>query len=371
MRQRRRLGRVAAGVVLVLTCSAGAASHADLSTSSPAPGYLSGLGNKYELPSNRLLTNAKQVGPAEVGYNPLNKPAGEAEVLAPIWTRTCTAGQDSATFRRTIEIPGPPTTGRFEITPIYGGHFAKSPLRKFTLLVNDQVAATGSLSKPSYFPVVKTLPAASLPFFENGPNVITVKVARGDLPRGMAKCNSSADTRVSVRFRLSGDFVADLALVDTPPPDQYRKAQQENTQIVNLSLRNLGPSAAVAGGTFVVTVNGVTEALLLGDSPNPPPGVEPLGPPFDHCTRTETSPAPNLAVRFDCVLTAMRPGDSGLLSIGVKQTFQNTNFSESSTILGWHVVHPADTGFTNNERSVTLVWCGTLATSDGCAGATG
>jgi hypothetical protein len=370
MRMRRRLGCAAMGVVLVLVCSGGVASHADLSQSSPAPGYLSGLGTKFELDSNKLLANAKQVEPAFAGYNPLSKPTGQAEAYAPIWTKTCTADQRSATFRRTITIPGPPTTGRFEITPIYGS-FAKSPLRKFTLLVNDQVAASGSLAKPPHTPIPMTLPTSSLLLFENGPNIVTLKVTRGALPQGMNKCNSSAANRVAISFRLSGDFVADLALVDQPPPNQYRKAQLENSQVVNLSLRMLGPSGAVAGGTFVVQITGVSDAFLLGESPNPPPGIEPIGPPFDHCTLTDTTPAPNKSVKISCELTAMQAGDSGLLSIGVKQTFQNTDFTESSTFIHWNAAHPADTGSAINERTLQLVWCGTLATSAGCAGATG
>jgi hypothetical protein len=177
---------------------------------------------------------------------------------------------------------------------------------------------------------------------------------------------------VGVLFALLGEFSADLGLVEpAPAPNIYKRARTPQRFLtVNLSVFNRGPSALVPGaGQFIAQVSGATDVLLSGDtggSGGPvPDGVTPLGPPFGNCKKSGTT-----SVTVECELTRMPSGDSGVLSLGVRREFSNTDFSESSTSVAWQTGSSVtDPKTDNNRRSVTIVWCGDEATSAGCASA--
>jgi hypothetical protein len=325
---------------------------------------MSGLGNRFELPSNGRFTNAEKFTVLS-STNPLNKPHGKGEPISTIWTETCHPHKkQTAKFRRTIDIPGPPASARFEISPEFGNF--SNPLKHYVLEINGAKALAGSLGKISMSPTRSTLGPNQLKLFRDGLNEIEVTVKRRGLPERVRRCNTSKRNRVAVLFVLGGEFAADLGLVEQPPQTQYKKASSPSrTAIVNLSVHNHGPSGLVTGaGVFTAQITGATKVALAGSGGGPPnPDVVALGPPFANCQLTGT--------KVDCELGPMPPGDSGVLSLYVQREFQNTNFEETTTTVSWRTGSGSvsDPRLDNNDRRVDIVWCGDKATSPGCASA--
>jgi hypothetical protein len=355
----RPAGLVALGAALVALALPSTGGGV-LTTASPAPSYMSGLGTRFDLPSNGRFTNAERVT-VLTSTNPLNKPEGKAEPVSTIWTDKCRPRKkQTAKFRRTVEIPGPPSAARFQIEPQLGNF--SSPLKRYVLEINGAKAVERSLRSTS----TAKLGPKQLKLFRNGLNEIEVTVKRGELPQRVRRCNTSKKNRVAVLFNLGGDFAADLGLVEPPPPTQYKKAgSPSRTVIVNLSLTNHGPSGLVAGaGTFTAQASGATRVAIAGREGDPKnPQVVALGPPFSNCQLTGT--------RVDCELGLMPARDSGVLSMYVQQDFRNTDFGETTTTIKWLTRSGpvSDPRFDNNDRGVTIVWCGDKATSPGCASA--
>lgn len=339
-----------------------------LTNASPAESYMSGRGDRFQLPSNGKFTDAKEI----TRYNtvhPLNKPPGQEERVTSIWGETCKPRREQTVkFRRTIDIPGPPSKATFQITPDFGS-FA-NPLERYVLRIAGQKVAAGRVSQFGRGETV--LGPTQLKLFRDGPNLVEVTVKRDELPEGVRRCNTAKKNRVGVLFTLMGDFSADLGLVEpAPAANMYKRARTpQRFLIVNLSVFNRGPSALVPGaGAFIAQVSGASDVLLAGDTGggggSVPPGATELGPPFGKCQQTGTS-----VVTVDCELTRMASGASGVLSLGVRKEFSNTNFGESSTSVSWQTGSTvADPKTENNRRTVNIVWCGDKATSPGCASA--
>ena len=326
---------------------------------------MSGTGTRFQVLSSDAFTPSKEFTRFGTSNN-LNKPAGaKQERYASIWAKTCAPRRDQKVrFRRDIEIPGPPATLTFEITPESAG-FSPNPLKRFELEVNGRVVAEGRLRFPSATTVTLTQPS-QLKAFRYGVNELELRVERRRFPERIRRCNTSKRNRAAVYFSLNGDFVSDLGLAEPPPPTpQYRKAATPSrTLTVNLSVFNRGPSGMVAGmGTFTANASGASKVVLAGQGNTAPgPGVTPLGPPFDKCQMAGT--------RVDCELGRMQAADSGVLSLYVQREFSNTDFEESTTEIRWLTrLNGSDPKFDNNDRVVRIVWCGDRATSPGCASA--
>lgn len=356
----RSAGLVTLGAVLValLLPSAG---NGVLTTASPAPSYMSGLGTRFEMPSNGRFANAEEVTKYN-SNNPLNKPFGQDEKYASIWTEKCNPRQDqTAKFRRTIDIPGPPSTARFKMVSDFGSF--SNPLKRYVLEINDEKMSAGPV--PPVSDIEVTLPEKKLKGLRDGPNRVEVTVKRSELPEHVRKCNTKKKNRVGVLFVLGGEFTADLGLIEpAPPPQTYYRASTSRTVIVNLRVYNRGPSALVPGaGQLFVDVGGATQIAVAGSQGDPRnPQVVPTGPPFDNCVLT--------GARVECALGHMSSGDRGVLSIYIQKKFQNTDFNESYTSVSWRTGSSVtDPKLDNNSRSNQIVWCGDDATSPGCASA--
>jgi hypothetical protein len=214
------------------------------------------------------------------------------------------------------------------------------------------------------------LDAQQMSALRAGPNAVEVRVRKVDSPRAIGLCNRNAATRLSVVFRFSGTFAADLALVDPVPVDQYRRAGLTNLLTVNLTLRNNGPSAVRPGGGLSIDVCCPAEFFLLNLTPNPSAGIQPLGPPFTGCQVDETRKPSYLVT---CELGDVLVGPVGVITLGMRVNFASTTFGEASTSIGWRIGRNGitDPVLDNNTRSVRFVWCGESATSTGCAAPTG
>jgi len=327
---------------------------------------MSGLGTRFEVLSNRHFTNAKEFTNFN-SSNSLNKPPGKYEHLASVWARTCNPRKDQAvSFRRSIDIPGPPSKALFQISPEFGQF--SNPIKHYALEINGDKVAAGALSKISGSRTEVAFGAKKLKLFHDGLNTIEVKVKRNELPEHARRCNTSKKNRVATFFVLSGDFAADVGLVEQAPPPQYYRAQTPSrTAIVNLTLNNNGPSALVAGaGTFTANVSGASKVAYAGKSGDPlgNPQVVALGPPFDDCQLTGT--------RVDCQLGYFSAHDSGRLSLYVQNEFSNTDFDTRTVTINWGTRSGpvSDPRFDNNDRQASLVWCGDKSMdTPGCASA--
>ena len=353
--------------VAALVLSAfGAPSFADLTTASPAPPYLQGTGERFYAAANKSWSPARELT-ADASNNPLNKPQGEWDPDTVVWAKKCSSKAQTVSFQRELTLPGRPTTSSFSIAPVYPFGVA-SAFKSFRLQLNGATVAKGPLTGSPYSGPTITLAAPALKRFRDGKNVAVVTVVRGALPSTQKKCNTSAADLTGVLFRFSGDFDADLSLVDPSiPTTKYYRAGPEVRAIVNLSLTNNGPAGVVKGGIFTAKVTGISDLLMLGDSPTHIPGTYPTAPPFDDCEATTLTPKPNLTVQIRCELGAMKAGDVGYLSLGLAQTFPSTAFAETATVVTWQVSHPMDSTY-DNLRGAQLVWCGTLSTKPECLG---
>src|SRR6185436_19159425 len=113
---------------------------------SPAEPYMGGKGDRLQLTSNGKFTDAKEITKYN-SVNPLNKPPGKDERPASIWDDKCKPHKDQTVkFRRTIDIPGPPSKASFVITPDWGSGFG-NPMKHFVLRVADQKVAAGKVSQ--------------------------------------------------------------------------------------------------------------------------------------------------------------------------------------------------------------------------------
>lgn len=342
----------------------GLPASADLTSSSPAPPYLSGTGHQFYASANKAWSGAKELT-ADASNNPLGKPPGEWDPDTVIWTKSCSSKAQTASFKRTLKLPGKPVTSEFYVSAVFPSS-APGAFSTWTLKVNGSSALKGTFPSSAYTGEYVQLPAKALTSFRNGQNLVEVTVKRKALPKGQKKCNTSDADRYGVQFRFKGDFDADLALFDGPVQSViYRKGGSTNTSVTNISVRNDGPSGLVAGGTFWARVSGVKEVVNLSDSPTPIPGTYPAGPPFDHCESVTVTPTPNLVVEITCTLTAMPAGMGGFLSIGTLQEFASVPATDTSTLLQWKVSHPADSTY-DNQRSAQYVWCGSASTTPGC-----
>jgi hypothetical protein len=350
---------------MVLVLALPATGSGVLTTASPAPSYMSGLGDRFEVKSSGRFTDAREFTVFS-DSNSLNKPAGrERERYTSIWTETCKPHkQQTATFRRKIDIPGPPANATFEISPEFGA-FA-NPLKRYKLEINGAKAFDRSLGKISGSANRATLGPKQLKQLRDGVNDIELTVKRDELPEAVRRCNRSKKNRVAVFFSLNGYFAADVGLVEPPPPTAYKRASSPSrTIVVNLSVFNHGPSALVAGaGTFTASASGFDQMAVAGTQGDPlNPQVVPLGPPFENCQLK--------GFTVDCGLTHFPSQDSGVLSIYAQRKFSNTDFEESSSYITWRTRSGPvpDPRLDNDDRQVQIVWCGDRATSPGCAGA--
>ena len=347
--------------VLTLVAAAGANAQAP-----QPPGYVGQHFDRFELLSNKHFTNAKQLTPGMVN-NYVGALPGKAEPSAPIWTTRCSAGKQTATFRRTVELLGPPNDAYFNFTHEIGPRWAgKSPLRTYRVTLNGTLIAAGKVGKVQPGNIQTVLSAAQLQAFRDGANTLEVTVVKAKSPKTVRKCNTSTANRVGVTFVMRGNFKADLALVEPPPADVYRRAGTSNSQIVNLTLRNLGPSI-IPYGTFTITTIGADSVVVTGSGPPQASGFPPLAPPFSGCA-IDDSGKPS-TYKVNCLLGRLRGGDPGQVTIAVRREFASTEFTEASTYLSWQIHSTVpDPVSPNNQRLVSIVWCGSQAKSQGCAG---
>ena len=343
---------------LALAAVATLPASGDRSTASPAPSYLSGLGDRFELPSNARLTNARELLRSGENGN-LNKPPGKGEPYAQIWAKSCPHDGQTVSFRRTIDIPGPASEAEFQIQPAITGSIPSKVLRSYKLLVNGNTAAKGGVFRTHSNRLTK-FDAADLAGLRNGPNLIEVRLRRGELPEGMRRCNTKPRKNgLGVFFLLTGKFAADMALFTDKPPDQYYKAQSPVRNVfLNLSVRNDGPSAILEDANFVVTVAGGSGAALI-QKPNPP---------FASCTPEGGVRGP--FIQFTCLLTRMPPGEKGFLTVGFQREFTSTDFTEQEVLVTWRVHSSTpDPDISDNTRQVKVIFCGTKSTKPECASA--
>lgn len=230
--------------------------------------------------------------------------------------------------------------------------------------MNGKVIASGRFKFTGTRSSDIKLSKATMAAFRLGPNDVEIRVIKGASPASMPKCNTTTDNRLSVQFVMRGRFLSDLALIDVPPKQQYRKAANELSQVINLTLRNQGPSG-IFTGQFSVDICCATGFSVLSLAATNVPGIEPLSPPFTGCTVDDTK-KPTYKVL--CGLANFKAGDRAILTIGFQTGFANLAFTEASTNISWQLSATgiSDANFENNARSVQFVWCGTLATSDGC-----
>ena len=361
----RLIGLVALSAALVALWLPSSGSGV-LTPSSPAPSYMSGVGDRMQVLSSRAFTPSKEFTVFNTGNN-LNKgPGQKQERLTSIWAKSCEPRKDQLVrFRRDIQIPGPPDEIEFEISPEAAG-FSPHPLRRYELEINARIVAEGKLKYPSSTRVTVD-DERKLKAFRDGENEIELRVKRNEFPERIRRCNTSKRNRAAVYFTLTGKFASDLGLVEPAPtaPQYHRAAKPSRTLTVNLRVFNRGPSAMVPGaGSFTADAS-VNKVVLAGQPTGPTgPGVTPLGAPFQNCQVTGT--------RVNCELGHMSSGDSGNLSLYVQKEFSSTDFEETTSQINWRTgLQGSDPKFDNNQRSVTIIWCGDKATSPGCASAPG
>jgi len=334
---------------------------------STAPSYVGTHFDRFEVLSNSNMTNARQLTPGYKQNLVGNSDGGEPS--APVWARKCSRDTQTVRFRRTVDLLGTPGDAYFDFSHEIGAKWeSKSPLRTYRATVNGTVIAAGRVGKvqPSF--IHTALTAAKLAAFRDGPNVVEVQVKKARSPRRVKKCNTKATNRLAVTFRLFGHFSADLGLVEPPPPDQYFKAASPHrTAFVTFNVWNHGPSG-IRSGDFSAEISPADEVFLLGSGqPDPATGkVAPLGAPFTGC-RVEHQ---TTTFKVYCTLGRMRVGDTGSVTLAVRRAFASTAGGESATFFGWQLSSSTpDPNFDNNSRHVRIVWCGSDATSEGCASA--
>jgi hypothetical protein len=348
---------IASGLVMLLPAH-GAPGGSTASRAAPFPPYISGNGSNFEVHSNRQFS-AKELQ--------VNFTTNETNAL--VWAANCARGVQTVHLHRKLTLPGPGAEGQFAITPFFGNAWGnKPPLQAWDLVVNGKVIASGRFKFTGSRTADIKLARAKMAAFRFGANDVEVRIRKGRSPASVPRCNSTVDNRLSVQFTLRGTFVADLALIDAPPPKQYKRAAETLNQIVNLTLRNQGPSG-VLRGDFSVDICCPSAFHVLSLAANAVPGIQPLAPPFTSCNVDETRKP---TYRVTCVLESFKAKDRAILTIGFQTGFANVNFSEASTTLSWKLASQAsgDPNYENNLRSVQFVWCGTAATSDGCKSAT-
>jgi hypothetical protein len=354
-RDARRLGWLFCFVLLA------AALTADVAYSAPpssAPGYLADDYGTLALASNTDMAPSKVV---DKGFpvTVISKPRPELD--APIWAVHCRASAQTATFTRTVWLPGPPNVGgSFEFEPWIGrAEFgAVTSIDVFVngqLIVHQRVPAQGGAGGPRG--VVRVpLDAGAMKAFRFEQNTVQVRVSKR-ATRG--RCNTrNPATRVGIQFMLAGHFGTDLAL--NPPAVVYYKLDPGHSFYgeASLNFRNDGPGWEPTG-KFQVNFIGPPQVVLGSGGGLPPPG-----PPLTNCQLSDNG----VSHVVTCGLSDFAPATAGSLHLFYKVQAPSSDYSDFSVSLQWSIGAGGvqDMNASNNLSNATVFFCGPQSTKPGC-----
>ncbi|HZS61068.1 MAG TPA: hypothetical protein VFA43_17465, partial [Gemmatimonadaceae bacterium] len=209
--------------------------------------------------------------------------------IAAVWTKTCPHGEQTATFTRTITIPGPPADAMFQVNPLWGSASASpgansNPIDWAELKVNGHLLLHRRLTSTFFTAQLddKTVRHA----FRFGANDVEVRVHRRALAAAVKSCNVGGKdflhdpTHLGVQFALWGDFAADLSF-EPKPKALYKKFSggvENITAEGSITFSNAGPSG-VANGKL--NLNAGAQLLAVrnaGDCTTAPDTKESTGP---------------------------------------------------------------------------------------------
>jgi hypothetical protein len=226
-------------------------------------------------------------------------PRPNEDTYQTIWARRCTKAAQTATFRRTVYLLGPPAELKFAHTPRFAGarRWARVPFSTIRLYINGLLVVRRSLVVGGW---EDALDARALQAVRAGPNDIRVEVRK----RKTAACNKPSTTRrLGVDFRLAGQHAWNLAL--TRPPATNAPVTGEAVArnglgafAVPYTLTNDGPSVLLEP---VLALSGSGRTSLPQDK------VGPLVTPGDGCLTGDGTAV--------CAFGPMAAGVSGTVNV--------------------------------------------------------
>ncbi len=199
-----------------------------------------------------LTTDGTWEGAQVVDAGFLNPTGGKRHY---IWAATCAAGEQFASFSKTIMVPGAPINGTVALTYGPGNqYYGDRPYKSAVLLVNSRDAARlGDMTGPpgGIAPEFRgPLPPAALSAFQYGPNTLTIRVQKAALKKGEPCNNPKSGRYISVLADLELRFGSDLQVVPPTNPRAIKK-NVANKQVVpvegTVQFVNAGPSASLEG----------------------------------------------------------------------------------------------------------------------------
>ncbi|MFN2467191.1 MAG: hypothetical protein ABR521_03540 [Gaiellaceae bacterium] len=286
------------------------------------------------------------------------------DTIAAIWPKTCPHGEQTATFSRTITIPGPPGDVTFQLNALFGSF--PNPIDWAEVKVNGRLLLHRRLTATNFTATLDEKKVRQA--FRFGDNEIDIRVHRRALPPPMKRCNAGGKdflhdpTRLAVQFALYGAFVADLGF-DPKPKAVYQKVPggaQAITAAGTLTFANKGPSG-LANGRLTLRV---TAELLVVRNVSDCKG----GPGVTEPTRN-TFHNPKGEISIGCDVPNLPPRGRRTLSVQVgRKANVTTDFSELRMYQSWALYGggPADPDITDNQGTIELVFCGKLSTLEGC-----
>jgi hypothetical protein len=319
------------------------------------PPYYFNKGAGFEIYSNRDWHGVGgTAGVREVGEYSNHTPRDPDRSFR-IWTPKCTPGQIFS-VARSVDFLGPPSSVSFSFAPTMD-------VASTAVLVNGHPAAKSvGNNSPS------DLTSSQLALFHPGANELTVMLTLQKTPN---VCTSGG-VRPSVWFEINGYFSADLT-VGAPRQGQsttYFKADGGRTVTTHIHLTNDGPDL-IPDATVMVQMGGPGFCV----KPNPDGSCDPGNSQF---TMTGTELLGGIKCTTQrfliamCAVTNLKPNETRFVTVIMRYVPDPTDpsWTDESMSLTWTAKiadgGPADTNSSNDQASVTYVFCSTRSTMPGC-----
>jgi hypothetical protein len=339
-----------AGAAIIVAIWLGAA-HAE---TQPPYYYNSGAG--FEIYSSRAWHGVNgTAGVGEVGTNP-NHTSRDPDRSFRIWTPSCKPGQKFS-VARSVDLLGPPANVSFAFEA------TKSVASTGVFINGHPVAKSVGNNSP------EALKPPQLALFHPGLNELTVVVTLASTP---TECTSDSSTPASVWFSISGGFASDLT-VGAPNPgqtSQYFKADNGRSVVTHIHVTNEGRdlipvatlSLQMGGPGFCVKPN-ADNSCDPGNTQFAMTSTESLG--GVHCTTLRLT-------NVTCDLTNLKPGEKLFVTVVMRYRPDpaDPGWTQEGNSINWNAQiaqgGPSDLDSSNNASSVTLVFCSSRATQEGC-----
>jgi hypothetical protein len=282
-----------------------------------------------------------------------------------IWAGPCSTGRQVLRFKRTVDLPGPPSPGlagyHWPLKLILGTWSPNISLGEWTVEVlfnSHRVFRAKPVSSENY------LPAEAVTWLRAGKNQVEVNWTK---PRGWATCSGFK----GVFFGLEGDFEADLYVGQVMDGPLYLHSDSVRHTI---TMKNLGTSTAYQAA-FHLQLN---PGYLIGekDFEFELDGVTWSGGFISGCARGEPTVYPGGAsgsYTIDCTLADMTPGSEGTVSFIMWFTPPWSPFDYASPSWFFQIATgddvrdgPFDPVPGNNRNTPVIYFCDTPSSLTGC-----